>query len=178
MNRTIFILFIFIAALVHACGKKEQSNSGTVTINNDLTQPNPNGPYYGMGLNIVTGKTVTFANTPYDVLTVDASVTNGVVDKLYLMTNSMDNSFAMYGEYPDKASALSAFNSLRAFNEPAWVGIADSIAANQIWLFRTTGSNYAKILIISTTSSAGDVKPHAACTLTWVYQPDGTKLFP
>jgi len=179
MNRCIIITVILVIALLQACGDKDNpSNSGTVTINNELSGT---GPYYALGFSITHGKKVSTLSAPLDVVTIlEDNDVDMTVRMLYFTCENFENSFFRYGEYADAATAKSTFDNLKSFTEGTWTATADSVRANQIWLFRTSGTSYAKIRVISTHTEikTGMVFPYAECTFEYVYQPDGTKLFP
>jgi hypothetical protein len=163
--------------MVSGCKKdKATPNSGTITINNELTG---SGPYYATGFSVPTGRVVSFINSPLDVITIqeDHDINMNVRQLLFVCENS-NNSFFKYGEYTDGASAKTAFDNLKAFTADLWTATGDTVRANQIWLFRTFYVKYAKFRVISTATGPGTVYPHVECTFEWVFQPDGTKIFP
>ena len=101
------------------------------------------------------------------------------VRKLFLTVNNFKASFSKFGEYGSEQAAVSAFESLKSFTVPSFTDIADIIAPNQVWLFRTADDRYAKIRTISTFSQKKDdmTIPYCECKLEWVFQPDGTATF-
>jgi hypothetical protein len=86
----------------------------------------------------------------------------------------------LFGQYIDGATASQAFKNLSSFTVSEWAQLADTVKANQIWLFKTSEEKYAKLLIINTFSEkrANMPFPFAECTFEWVYQPDGSLTFP
>ena len=178
MRRLIFIL-LSVLFLAGGCKKNNGiSDSGTVTISNELSGT---GPYYAYGLSIVTGQKVSTLSSPKDVITIleDHDI-NLNVRKLFFACENFENSFYRYGDYNDATAAKTAFDNLKSFTVNTWEATGDTVRANQIWLFRTSDEKYAKIRVVSTLTEKRDnmVFPYAECTIEWVYQPDGTLLFP
>jgi hypothetical protein len=172
-------LIIFIIPFMVSCCKKENgpSNSGTVTINNELSG---SGPYYAKGFSVKTGEVITFINPPNDVISIQEDDLNMVVRQLFFSCENYNNSFSIYGDYADATTAKTTFDNLRTFTDTTWTASGDSVVPNQIWLFRTSDLKYAKIRVISIFSEirAGMPFPYAECSFEWTYQPDGTKIFP
>jgi hypothetical protein len=180
MKRAGFVI-LFVLISMSACKKEDDVRySGTMTIDNVLTLVN-NSYYIGYGFSVPTGQKVSTLNNPPDVINVleDHDVSFNV-RKIFLSSNNFMDSFYKYGQYNDAAAASLAFNNLTAFTASSWTELADSILANQIWIFRTSDDKYAKIWIISTFSEKRDDMPlpYAECTFEWVFQPNGTQLFP
>jgi hypothetical protein len=176
----LFILILFLT--LSGCKKSESPPlSGTTTIDNLLlnTKPDNTGAWYGYGFSVTQGKNVSTLENPPDVITIQADFDiNYNVRKLYFSTNNFFYSFYRYGQYPDAATASLAFKNLTSFTDPPWTELADSVKANQIWLYKTTSFGYAKLRVISTVAEKRDNKPFASCTFEWVYQPDETLIFP
>jgi hypothetical protein len=177
MRNLVYICFILIF-LLGSCKKNDSpALSGTVTINNILSG---SGPYYAMGFSVTSGNTVSTLKSPLDVITINADFDiNYNVRKIYFATYNFSDSFYRYGSYYDASSASAAFNSLKSFSEPdSWTEIGDSVKINQIWIYKTSTSHFAKLKVTSTVAEKRNTKPYAECTFEWVYQPDGSYTFP
>jgi hypothetical protein len=87
-------------------------------------------------------------------------------------------SYYKVGDFPDEASAQSAFDNLKTFDVSQWLDMADPVNNNQVWIYRSGTDHYAKIRIVSTKNEAGQTVPYGECTFQWVYQPDGSSTFP
>lgn len=177
MKRSVLTgLFIFL--LLTSCNKDDSPDtSGTVTINNEASFGNT---WFINGFSITTGEKVSTENDPLDVITIMGTKDNSIL-KCYFDTRNYISSFFLYGQYDDEATCKGAFKNLVTINLPLqWTSIGDNLKENQIWLFRTSNENYAKIRIISTIvrESTTLTFPYAECTFEWVYQPDGTLTFP
>ncbi|MGD0583204.1 MAG: hypothetical protein ABR974_09700 [Bacteroidales bacterium] len=177
--RTIYLAIILLMFLVSGCNKDKASpNSGTITIDNALTG---SGPYYAFGFSVKTGTKVSTLESPLDVITIlEDNDVDMVVKKLFFSCENYNNSFSNYASYTDATTARTAFDNLKTFTDTTWTATGDSVVPNQIWLFRTSDLKYAKIRVISIFSEirAAMPYPYAECTFEWVYQPDGTKIFP
>jgi len=181
MKKRGFLVVLIVAAIVlQSCRKEEEPvYSGIMTINNKRIGVSPT--YYIEGFHVPTGKKVPDLNNQLDIISVlsDYDVNFNPL-KIIFITNNFKNSFYRYGQYNDTKSAEDAFKALTEFSEPQWTEIGDSVRINQIWLYRTSDSKYAKLRIISTIlEKRPDMQdPYAECTFEWVFQPDGTKTFP
>ena len=177
--KRICLTVLIILFSISGCKKNNgPAYSGTIKIDDALIDPNTNPYIYGFS--IPTGKKVSTLDDPRDVITIMADGNNISVGKLFFTTSNFNNSFFRYGQYTDQNSANTAFSNLKSFSSPAWTGTADSVKANQIWIYRTHDEKYAKIKVVSTFAEirAGMPYPYAECTFEWVYQPDGTQTFP
>jgi len=174
-NILIFIL-LFSSALLSSCKKDEApATSGTVTINNTTIDQ----IYNVYGFLFSESRKISTAGNQADVLTISPEVNiNNEIVRISFNVNTLRESFFLFGEYPDAASASSAFNSLKSFSNPLWIDPPVEVKLNQIWLFRTTQTNYAKIRIVNTVAEKRNNVPYAECTFQWEYQPDGTLTFP
>lgn len=175
------VAFIVLALFAFPGCRKEDKPvySGIMTISNKLAGTSPT--YYNEGFHVPTGKKIPDLNNRSDIISVFSDYdVNYTPIKIYFATNNFKNSFFLYGEYTDAKTAGNAFKSLVQFTEPQWTELGDSVGANQIWLYRTSDSRYAKMRIISTVleKRTGMLYPYAECTFEWVFQPDGTKTFP
>jgi hypothetical protein len=176
MRRVSIVIPFFLIIL--ACCKKNDSPrlSGTDTIDNILYGT---GPYYALGFSFPESKKVSTLNNPIDVITINADIAvDGSIRMIYFATGNFDNSFFLFGEYNDSATAASAFNNLTSFSEPQCTALGIQVKMNQIWLYRTSLDKHVKIRTISTVAEKRDNKPYAECAFEWVYQPDGSLTFP
>jgi len=173
MKRSFFILII-ILSILSGCRKDDTPRtSGTETIENTLYGT---GPYYANGFSFSLAKKVSTLDKDYDI-TINVNNDNPV-SRLILQANNLKNSFYKIGDYPDAASAVSAFNNLKTVGTYQWEGMADPINVNQVWVYRTGSEQYAKIRIVSTKNEIRNNLPYGECTFEWLYQPDGSLTFP
>ncbi len=169
-------IILILLLLLPGCGEKDPSFSGTVTINNELSE---SIPYYSLGFSFSKGTKVSTIDTPEPDVTVEAGVLEGgVAVEAFLSANTLDPSFALYGTYGSVNEAKNAFNGLASFGILTYQYFGSPLAVNQIWVVRTRDGNYAKIRIIETELDTDQDPDFASCTFEWVYQPEGTKTFP
>ncbi len=159
------------------CSKSNVSNTGgTETIETTLYG---NGPYYALGFYFAEAKKLSTLGNPVPDITLIADTDiDGTIRQLILQSENFKNSFYKYGEYADAGAAESAFTGLTSASVTQWLASADSVKANQIWLFRTSADTYAKFRIISTVAEQRSGIAYGSCTFQWKYQPDGTLTFP
>ena len=173
--KRLFIILIISLALIAGCKKDEAvRTSGTDTIDNIILKSNT---YYAIGFSFSkSAKVSTLENPGPDiVLYVDS---DSQPPKLSFQANNFLDSFSKYGEFADAATASQAFNSIASLPSVTWTGIADALRANQVWIYRTTAEQYAKIRIISVVNETRNSIPYGECTFEWVFQPDGSTTFP
>jgi hypothetical protein len=181
MKKNLLILATALLLLLPSCKKnKGTGNSGTVTITNELK--NAQSAPFIYGFSVPEGKLVSTLTDPPNVITVftDGDTATHVINKLFLTTSGLYNSFYKYGSYASRSDADDAFGSLKSFDTGTWTETADSLLPNQVWIYRTSDDKYAKIQITGTFSEIRKTMayPYGECTFKWVYQPDGTKIFP
>ena len=173
MKRSFFILII-ILSILSGCRKDDTPHtSGIDTIDNTLYGT---GPYYANGFLFSKATKISTLDSPGPDITIDVNIDNPV-SRLILQANNFKNSFYKIGDYPDAASAVSAFNNLKTVEVYQWEGMADPINANQVWVYRTGSENYVKIRIINIKNEIRNNLPYGECTFEWLYQPDGSLTF-
>lgn len=174
MKRSISILVILLLFLP-GCTKVEPTRtSGTDTIDNTRYLSTT---YYYYGFSFPSAKLVpTYPAPGPDII---VFLNNGNVPAtLTLQANNLNPSFYKVGDYPDEQSAKTAFDNLKSFSASSWQEMADPIAENQIWIYRSGAEKYTKIRIIRTVNEIRQLVPYGECTFQWVYQPDGSLTFP
>lgn len=176
--RRIYLISAFVLVIMAGCKKdKYPMYSGTMTISNEAVDQN----YSVYGFYVPTGEKLKNLNNQEDLIIIQPDfAVDYTVRKLFFSSNNLNNSFSRYGQYPDAAGATQAFKNLTSFSVPQWKELGDTIKANQIWLYKTSGEKYAKLRIISTFTEKRQSMPfpYAECTFEWVYQPDGSLTFP
>lgn len=174
MKKSFLIILIFLSIL-SGCKKVETPRtSGTDTIDNTLYGT---GPYYANGFSFSTAKKVSSLNDPGSDILMYVNIDNPV-HRLTLQANNLKPSFYLVGEYQDDVTASSEFNNLKTVAVSQWLDMADPIAANQVWIYRTGRDQYAKFRIISIINEVRNSLPFGECTFEWLYQPDGSTTFP
>jgi hypothetical protein len=172
-----FIIILVLSIVLYSCKKSDNpSGSGTVTITNTLEGNDQTG-YYSFGFLFSQAKKVSTTEVPGpDVLVYVNPGTSPA--SLTLQANNLNPSFYKIGDYPDAQSAATAFNNLKTVGTYNWVEMADPVASNQVWVYRTQSGCYAKIRIISAVIDNTKNPVYGECTFEWVYQPDGSTTFP
>jgi hypothetical protein len=174
MKRSLFIILATLAIL-YGCKKDNATpTSGTVTIDNTLYGT---GPYYANGFSFSKAAKISTIENPGPDISVYVNIDNPV-SRLTFQANNLNPSFYKIGDYPDAASAISAFNNLKSVGTYQWVDIADPIISNQVWVYRTGSEQYVKLRIISIVNEMRNNLAFGECTFQWVYQADGSLTFP
>jgi hypothetical protein len=175
MKRIILIAAITILVL-QACTKKEPTRtSGVDTIDNNTYFSTT---YYNYGFSFSGAKLVSTNLNPGPDISLLVFSDVGGSPRLILQTNNLKPSFYKVGDFADEASAKAAFDGLNTVNVSQWIDLADPIAANQVWIYRSGSGNYTKFRIVSTINEIRQSIPYGECTFQWVYQPDGSTTFP
>jgi hypothetical protein len=174
MKKSFYIILIFLLILSGCKKDVTIGTSGNVTLNNIGGYNQQVQTYFVYGFLFSKAKIVSTLDTPAPDITVD---NDGTLLNLLLLTNNFKNSFYKVGEYSNEAAAQQAFKSLTSASVSQWVVWADSLKANQIWLYKSGTDHYTKIRIINTVSRDSIPKNFAGCTFEWVFQPDGSLTF-
>ncbi len=173
--KRLFILLVLGTMVFSGCKKSGTSSpSGTVTIDNTTYQSTT---YYVFGFLFSEAKKVTTLEDPGPDIIIYVNA-DTPPNRLTLQANNLNPSFFKIGDYPDAASASTAFDDLRTVGNYQWTEMADPVSANQVWVYRSGTQTYAKIRIISTVNEVRNDLPYGECTFEWVYQPDGSTTFP
>lgn len=176
MKRLLKIIFL-LSIILGSCKKTDNtpSGSGTVTIDNKTYQSTT---YYVYGFSFSQAKKVSTLEDPGPDVTVYVNSDTPPDSWLYLQANNLNPSFYKIGDYPDAQSASDAFDNLKSVGNYQWTEMAQPIAANQVWVYKTGTPCYAKLRIISTVNETRNNLPYGECSFEWVYQPDGSATFP
>lgn len=172
--KTNAILITVLAVLLSACTKVEKTpTSGINTIENTIYRPD--NPYI-LGFSFSTAEIVANNKTPGPDILIFVN-TDVAPYRLTLQADNLKPSFCKIGDYASEADAIAAFNNLHEAVITRWEDMADPIAPNQIWIYRTGTDKYAKIRIISVVNEIRQTVPYGECKFQWVYQPDGSLTF-
>jgi hypothetical protein len=174
MKRPIVIFPIFLLALA-ACTKVEPTRTlGTDTIDNTTYSGTT---YFVYGFSFSTAKLVSTESNPGPdiVLYVNKESTPY---RLTLQADNFKPSFYKVGELLNEADARTVFNNLKSISVPQWEEMADPIAPNQVWIYRSGRETYTKIRIVSTVNETRQSIAYGECTFQWLHQPDGSLTFP
>jgi hypothetical protein len=171
-----FILILVLSVVLAGCKKNDSSStSGTVTIDNTTFQSTT---YYVYGFSFSKAKLVSTLENPGPDITVYVNSDTPPDTWLYFQADNLNPSFSKIGDFADAGSASAAFDNLKTVSNTVWTDIAQPIAPNQVWVYKTGTPCYAKIRIISTVNETRNEHPFGECTFEWVYQPDGSTTFP
>jgi hypothetical protein len=174
MKRVVFILLSLIVVLA-GCTKKEPTRtSGNDTIDN-ITYFSTT--YYNYGFSFSGAKLVSTNLNPGPDITIFVNPGTGT-PTLTLQANNLKPSFFKVGDFPDEATAKTAFDNLKTVSVSLWLDMADPIIANQVWIYRSGTGIYTKFRIISTVNETRQLIPYGECTFQWLIQPDGSSTFP
>jgi hypothetical protein len=168
-------LFLLLFQGLISCTKVEDTRtSGTDTIDNTTYQSTT---YYVYGFSFSQAKQVSTMKNPGPDITIYVNQDNTPF-RLTLQSNNLNPSFFRIGDYADEAAAKTAFDNLKTVPAAQWTDMADPIAPNQVWIYRSGDEKYAKIRIVSTKNEVRQLIPYGECTFQWVFQPDGSTTFP
>jgi hypothetical protein len=172
-----FIIILVLSVSLAGCSKSNTtSSSGTVTIDNTLQGSSTTG-YYAFGFLFSQAKKVSTTEVPGPDVTLYVNPGTSPAS-ITLQANNLNPSFYKIGDYPDAQSATTAFNDLKTVGNYNWTEMADPIASNQVWVYKTGTPCYAKMRIISAVTDNTKTPVFGECTFEWVYQPDGSTTFP
>ena len=173
MYKSILILISILFAT--ACSKDEEvKTSGTHSITSEKILEGQTYSYYGFSFSKAAVKL-------YNVATSTDRPDFGVgmnQDSLpYFDTENIEESFALAGAFSTADSALTFFNNYEEVDVNSYVGLAQPVLENQIWVFKTRSSTFGKILIMNSLSYEKNSYLIVEVQFKWVYQPDGSSIF-
>ena len=168
------IILISTIVLLVACKKDPPARtSGTVEIETTIYQPSTT-PYV-IGFSFPQAKSVKTNPIPDPDIII---LVNGF-PSLSLQVRNSQESFFKVGDYESEDKAKKAFDDLKTVQEPEqWLGMADNIAPNQVWVYRSDNEKYTKIRIVKTEFEILQGISIGKCEFQWVHQPDGSVNFP
>lgn len=175
MKRTLFI-FSAVLLMLLGCTKVEPVRTkGIDTIESTIYQSS--ATYYVNGFSFSLAKQVSNITSPRpDISLIVDSYSSPA--RLTLQTDNFKPSFFKIGDYADEASAIAAFDDLLSVVNPQWTEMADPVTDNQVWVYRTGSEKFVKFRIVSTVNEIRSTIPYGECTFQWLYQPDGSAIFP
>jgi hypothetical protein len=174
MKKTAFIL-ISLIVLLQGCTKKEATRTSGIDTIDNITYFSTT--YYNYAFSFSGAKLVSTNITHGWDISILVNTDNST-PRLTLQADNLKPSFFKAGDFPDEASAKAAFDEIKTVSVVTWLDMADPIAANQVWLYRSGTDSYTKIRIISTVNETRQGIPYGECTFQWVYQPNGSTTFP
>jgi len=174
MKRIVIISLVAVLLLPY-CTKKEATRTSGIDKIDNITYFSTT--YYNYGFSFEGAKLITTNLNPGPDITIYV-LTQNQVSTLTLQVNNLKPSFYKFGDFPDEATAKTAFDNLKTVSVTQWQDMADSIAANQGWIYRSGSEKYTKFRIISTVNEIRQLIPYGECSFQWVYQPDGSATFP
>jgi hypothetical protein len=169
-----FIL-LTIFTILSGCTKKESTRTSGIDTIDNITYFS--STYYNYGFLFSGAKLVKTYPGPGPDITIYVNIDN-VTPRLTLQSNNLNPSFYKVGDFPDAASAQSAFDNLKTVAVTQWQDMADPINDNQVWIYKSGTGAYTKIRIVSTVNEPRSGIAYGECTFQWVYQPDGSSSFP
>lgn len=177
MRKILFIILSF--SILAACSKDDDKvkTNGEVVLSSQLIF---NGTSYTTeGFIIHEAKKVKYGLglTPYPDLVLEniIDVNSSDVIGANLVSPQNDEAFYKAGEYADLADAEIAFENIVDAGSSSLTPTAPAVKANQIYVFKTRGNKYAKLLIRDYKISPA--KDYVEITIKWVYQPSGETTF-
>jgi hypothetical protein len=174
IKRVVLILLSYFVILA-GCTKKESTRTSGIDTIDNITYFSTT--YYNYGFSFSAAKLLSTNLNPGPDITLFLNV-GTVPPTITLQTNNLKSSFYKLDDYPDEASAKTAFDNLKTVSVTQWLDMADPIVANQVWIYRSGSDVYTKFRIISTINETRQSIPYGECTFQWTTQPDGSLTFP
>jgi hypothetical protein len=175
MKRIVSILIVLFTVL-QACTKKEATRTSGIDSIDNITYFSTT--YYNYAFSFPGAKLVSTNITHGWDISIYVNTDNVGNPRLTLQADNLNPSFFKVGDFQDETTAKAAFDNLKTVSVTQWQDMADPIAANQVWIYKSGTGTYTKIRIISTINETRQTIPYGECTFQWVYQPDGTSTFP
>jgi hypothetical protein len=173
--KRIALILISLLVILQSCTKKEATRTSGIDTIDNITYFSTT--YYNYAFSFSGAKLVsTNINHGWDIAILVVDDNSGPI--LTLQADNLNPSFYKVGDFPDEASAKTAFDNLKTVSATQWLDMADHIAANQVWIYKSGSGKYTKFRIISTVNETRQSMPYGECTFQWIYQPDGSSSFP
>jgi hypothetical protein len=172
-------LLIIIAFLVLGCNKNNNpKTTGEASLNSELILE---GETYSVpGFSFESASVVLYnpagGQTIPDIFALP-DVQNNVYSAYFDTQNTLP-SFALVAEFESSGEAQDFFNNYKLVDVNSYSGLAKPVVKNQVWVFKTRNDKYAKLLVVKVDAYLKDDEAFAEVTFKWVYQPDGSKVFP
>lgn len=181
MNRISIILLLSGLLALISCKREDDKRRGEAVIDNRLYESELS--YYALGFHFATASLARTDGSPFPDITLIAETgAGGVITSVVFNGPPALKSFpfSLYGTYQNEDAAVAAFNEIKSFevSDFTWSELGRQVAENQIWLYRSTESRFAKLFVLEVITEERDGVPYAECRFRWVYQPDGTAAFP
>jgi hypothetical protein len=176
MKKVVLILLVLILVLPGCTKVEPVRTKGIDTIESTIYQSSTT--YFAYGFSFSSAKLVSTINSGGFDIVLYVNSDDPDNRRLTLQANNLKPSFYKAGDYNDEAAAAEAYDNLKTVVVSQWEDMADPIAANQVWIYRTGSDKYVKFRIISTVNEIRSTLPYGECTFQWLYQPDGTTTFP
>ena len=174
MKRSITI-FSALLLMISGCTKTEPTRiTGTDTIDNTTYTGTT---YFVYGFSFSTAKLVSTENSPGPDIVLYVNKENAPY-RLTLQANNLNPSFFKVGDFADENAAKAAFDDLKSVSVTQWQEMADPVAPNQVWIYKSGRETYTKFRIVSTVNEMRQLIAYGECTFQWVHQPDGSLTFP
>ena len=177
MKKTLYILVLILFA--SGCSKdKEVKTSGTHTITSEKILDGQTYSYYGFTFSKASVKLYNAESSTDrpDFAALDYPGPNQEILAAFDSEN-IEGSFAMAGAFSTADSALTFFNNYSEVIESSYVGLAQPVLENQVWVFKTRNGSFGKILILNIISYEKNSNTIVEVQFKWVYQPDGSSIF-
>ena len=175
MIKRVELILVSFMIIVAGCTKKEPTRTSGIDTIDNITHFAVT--YFNYGFSFSSAKLLSTDLNPGPDITLFLN-TGYVPPSLTLQTNNLKPSFYKLDDYPDEASAKTAFDNLKTVSVTQWLDMADPIITNQVWIYRSGSDVYTKFRIISIINETRQSVPYGECTFQWITQPDGTSTFP
>ena len=175
MIKRVVLILLSLIVILAGCTKKESTRTSGIDTIDNITYFSTT--YYNYGFSFSAAKLLSTNLNPGPDITLYLNV-GSVPPIITLQTNNLKPSFYKLDDYPDEASAKTAFDNLKTVSVTQWLDMADPIVANQVWIYRSGSEVYTKFRIISTINETRQSVPYGECTFQWITQPDGSSTFP
>jgi len=176
MIKRVVLIWLSSVIILSACTKKEPTRTSGIDTIDNITYFSTT--YYNYAFSFSGAKLVSTNITHGWDISIYLSPDNSGTPRLTLQADNLKPSFYKAGDLADEAAAKTAFDNLKTVSVTQWLDMADPIAANQVWIYRSGSDIYTKIRIISTVNETRQTLPYGECTFQWVTQPDGSSTFP
>jgi hypothetical protein len=175
---TSFIILLIIALAVYSCNGFQGADEGQIILSSqfDFEMATLTGYHF---------ESASFVSFP----SVEGEIPDIVVDQFRLLDGSIKpgfsspdnmNGFALVASYEEKAASDDFFrNELKEVDSSlAYAASSDTVRLFQVWVLKTSLGNFAKLHVLAIDEIDTEFGKYNNVTIDFVYQPDGSPVFP
>lgn len=161
-----------------SCTKQDDRNRGEILLSSEFNFETATL----VGFNFETGSYLNYPSTEIvtpDILLDQFRKLDGSI-KPGFSSPGNKNGFVLAGSFESLEESDNYYNSILTVIDTTlnFEASSDTVRLYQVWVLRTRIDTYAKLLIRNIIEKSDNAGSHLEVAIDYIYQPDGTALFP